>query len=211
MTSPSPPWRVKDRTSSDDSQDRRRLLDEVMDDEKFSDFMSDDDRSFSPSQKLLALFRRRVQGLSSIRSTRRRMRSPTRRPRHITWLRRAVAFLVMLPLLVTILVIVVGTFFPSYTHEPAQYKALRQRIGASDAPGRANVNNEKIFIVSSIYDKDGGLVSGAWGDAILGLVDLLGPDNVFLSIYENDADDEAQKALDEYRPRVLCTCVLCLE
>lgn len=79
-------------------------------------------------------------------------------------------------------------------------------MGSSDTPGRANVNNEKVFIVSSIYDKEGGLVSGAWGDAVLGLVDLLGPDNVFLSIYENDADEKAQKALDEYRTRVSCMC-----
>jgi len=98
----------------------------------------------------------------------------------------------------------VGTFFPSYTHEPEQYKALRRRIAASDVPGRANVNNEKIFVVSSIYDEQGELVSGAWGDAILGLVDLLGPDNVFLSIYENDADDKAQEQLDLYRSRVTC-------
>jgi len=114
-------------------------------------------------------------------------------------------------MLVASLIVVVGIFFPSYTHEPAQYKALRKRIGSSDAPGRANVNNEKVFVVSSIYDKEGGLVSGAWGDAILSLVDLLGPDNVFLSIYENDADEKAQKALDQYQSRVSCTCLLLLE
>jgi len=205
MTGSTSSWRAKDRTSSDDSPDRRRLLDGVTDEEKYIDSFSESDSSLSLSQKLLALFRRRVQGWSPIRSTRRRMRSPTRRSMRITWLRRILIFIASLPMVVAFLIIMVGVFFPSYTHEPAQYKALRKRIGASDKPGRANINNEKIFVVSSIYDNQGELVSGAWGDALLSLVDLLGPDNVFLSIYENDADDKAQEQLDRYQSRVACT------
>ncbi|GAB7345892.1 hypothetical protein MBLNU457_4133t3 [Dothideomycetes sp. NU457] len=213
MTSPSPLWRAKDRTFSGDdaAQHRRRLLDGPIDEEKISESASDDYRSFSLSQNLLALFRRRIQGWSPVHSLRHRKRSPTRRYARNLWLHRFLTFLVLVPVLVASLVILVGLFFPSYTHEPAQYRALRERIGSSHTPGRANVNNEKVFIVSSIYDEEGGLVSGAWGNAILSLVDLLGPDNVFLSIYENDADDKARKALDEYRSRVPCNSSLLSE
>ena len=102
-------------------------------------------------------------------------------------------------------VAVVFILFPSYTRPPAHYNDLRDRVKASSDPGRANIHNEKIFIAASIYDGDGTLVSGDWGNSVAGLVELLGPSNVFLSIYENDASEKAAKALDDFRGRITCT------
>lgn len=45
--------------------------------------------------------------------------------------------------------------------------------------GRGNPRGEKVYIAANIVDA--GLVRGAWGDAVLELMDLLGPQNVFLS------------------------------
>jgi ZIP family zinc transporter len=61
-----------------------------------------------------------------------------------------------------------------------------------------------VFIAASIYDEDGKLAGGAWGDAMVHLVSLLGPDNVHLSIYENDPDVGSRKALLEIEKRVTC-------
>ena len=65
----------------------------------------------------------------------------------------------------------------------------------STAPGRGNPRHEKVFIAASLYDPDGELALGQWGSRVLELIDLLGPDNVFLSIYENDSGTGGEIAL----------------
>lgn len=78
-------------------------------------------------------------------------------------------------------ILITGLFFPSYaTPPPLTYQ-----------------QEEKTFIAANIVDKD--LINGAWGESILALVDLLGPDNTFLSIYGGPSD-----ALDQFRMRVPC-------
>lgn len=118
--------------------------------------------------------------------------TPRRRTRSV---RRLVHYAFFLPYLCVFLVLVAGIFFPSYTHLPAHYQELRERALASNAPGRANVHDQKVFIAASIYEHAGELTSGAWGKSVLELVDLLGPQNVHLSIYENDADQSTKESL----------------
>lgn len=117
--------------------------------------------------------------------------------------------LVVFPYFIIGLVLFVATFRPSYTHRPAHYNQLRSRSEASADPGRANINKEKIFIAASIYDEEGTLAGGAWGDAMVKLIDLLGPDNVHLSVYENDPDDGSREALKSFEKRVICECSSC--
>ena len=74
----------------------------------------------------------------------------------------------------------------------------------SKALGRANPLNEKVFIAVSLYDQGGRLVDGSWGQSVLDLIDLLGHDNVFLSIYENDSGDGGTKALERFKDKVNC-------
>ncbi|KAJ9261804.1 CAZyme family GT69 [Paecilomyces variotii] len=100
------------------------------------------------------------------------------------------------------LMILTSIFRPSYTRLPAHYEALRKSVSESNAPGRGNPRNEKVFIAASIYDKGGDLARGQWGKGILDLIDLLGEDNVFLSIYENDSGEEGQAALQELQEKV---------
>lgn len=102
------------------------------------------------------------------------------------------------------LVLITLVFRPSYTVRPAHYDALKAIILASKHSGRGNPKNEKIFIATSVYDKNGHLVHGAWGNALLALIDLLGEKNVFLSIYENDAGQTAEDALSNSKARVPC-------
>ena len=103
-----------------------------------------------------------------------------------------------------LLVLLTALFWPSYTHLPHHYKTLRKACTESTKPGRGNINNEKIFIAAALYDPGGTLVGGDWGNAILDLVDLLGPDNVYVSVYENDADSAANTALDKLKDKLDC-------
>ncbi|KAL8678509.1 MAG: hypothetical protein Q9186_005145 [Xanthomendoza sp. 1 TL-2023] len=125
-------------------------------------------------------------------------------PRRCTAGRRITYLIQCLIGILSALILLTAVFRPSYTRRPAHYDALAKRILASKTPGRANLANEKIFIAASIYDKGGHLVNGAWGSALLNLVDLLGDNNVFLSIYENDAGAKAGDAINSFKARVPC-------
>ena len=109
------------------------------------------------------------------------------------------------------LVIFTGLFRPSYTRPPAHYQVLRRKALATQEQGRANPNNEKVFIAASIYDKGGRLVNGDWGFAVLNLIELLGYENVLLSIYENDSGSDAKAALQEFENKVKCNSKLIFE
>lgn len=113
---------------------------------------------------------------------------------------------------IAIIAAAAATFFPSYTHLPPHYESLRERALASSSPGRVNLHGQKVFIAANIYDKAGKLVNGAWSENVLDLIQLLGPKNVFLSIYMNDDSyPEAKKALESLKNRVPCDHELVLE
>ena len=142
--------------------------------------------------------RRRFRHRSTKDSPGRRFCLPRPSPRRICSL-----FYALLGIIFT-LASATAIFRPSYTNTPAHYEVLRKRSLQSTENGRANSNNEKVFIAASIYDKGGNLVDGAWGKAVLGLVELLGPANVFLSIYENDSGAEARAAFKRFEDKVQC-------
>ena len=103
-----------------------------------------------------------------------------------------------------LLIVVTYIYFPSYTVLPQHYEVLKQQVEATQRPGRGNPTHQKVFIAVSLFDPGGSLAGGAWADNVLRLVDLLGPDKTFLSIYENDAGQEAQDALLALEQRVPC-------
>jgi hypothetical protein len=111
---------------------------------------------------------------------------------------------VALPSLAVVVILLVAVFHPSYSHPPHHYNILRSRALQSTHPGRINVHQEKVFIVSSIYDEQGRLTSGSWAQNLLDLVDLLGPENVFLSIFEDDPDNMARSSLERLFKQVKC-------
>ena len=102
-------------------------------------------------------------------------------------------------------------FRPSYTHLPPHYASLRTKSLQSNAPGRGNLLNEKVFIAASLYDQGGDLARGQWGKSVLALINLLGEDNVFLSIYENNSGVEGEQALSEFGRHVSCNKTLIFE
>jgi hypothetical protein len=112
--------------------------------------------------------------------------------------------LVVLPSLAVVVILLVAVFHPSYSYPPHRYNVLRSRALQSTHPGRINVHQEKLFIASSIYDKQGRLASGSWAQNLLDLVDLLGPENVFLSIFEDDPDNLARSSLERLSKQVKC-------
>jgi len=110
--------------------------------------------------------------------------------RHLRlFVRVAIAILV---LLIT-LIILTPVLIPSYTYRPAHYTGT-------------NPNNEKVFIAANIVDEH--LIRGAWGKNLLELIDVLGEDNVFLSIYENDSGPGTKAALIELGQKVKCMRLL---
>ena len=134
----------------------------------------------------------------------------TFRTRHHTYphtlqsrrLRRAFSLIKCLIISTVVLVLFTALFRPSYTHRPPHYRELERRILLSTEPGRANPFNEQIFIAVSLYDKNGHLVGGRWGEQLLELIDLIGPENVFLSIYQSDSGKRT--ALDILTTKVKC-------
>lgn len=110
-----------------------------------------------------------------------------------------------------ILLFLTAIFRPSYTKLPKHYRKLKDQILQTSNGGRGNLENQKIFIATSIYDRGGRLAGGAWGQAILGLIDILGNENVFLSIYENDGGEEARDALKQFETNVQCQHSLIFE
>ncbi|KAF2191863.1 glycosyltransferase family 69 protein [Zopfia rhizophila CBS 207.26] len=113
--------------------------------------------------------------------------------------------------LVIVAAIFTAIFLPSYTNPPSHYKVLEKRCLDSSQPGRGNVNNEKIFVAAALYDPGGALVGGDLGNAVLQLVELLGPENVYLSVYENDADSSAIAALESLKSKLRCNSSLVSE
>ena len=103
-----------------------------------------------------------------------------------------------------VLVMFTFAFRPSYTYLPDHYQALQRRCVESKEPGRGNINNERIFIAAALHDPGGTLLGKDWGSAVLQLVELLGPQNVHLSIYENDADPLAKAALERMQNKITC-------
>ena len=112
---------------------------------------------------------------------------------------------------ILIVLIVTYAYFPSYTILPEHYKTLKERARDLTHPGRGNVNQEKVFIAASLFDPKGRLAGGPWADNVLQLIELLGPANTFLSVYENDSGPDAQLALSRLDAIVPCNHSLVFE
>ncbi|PWY77543.1 hypothetical protein BO70DRAFT_388346 [Aspergillus heteromorphus CBS 117.55] len=150
-------------------------------------------------------------GLEDLESASRRGPAPVeaarvrrRRPRHcfpLLNLRGTISsiFCILVGLIVFTFLLV-----PSYTNLPPHYTALRDAVQQSTAPGRGNLRNSTVFIAASLYDRNGALASGPWGQSLLNLIDMIGPDKVFLSIYENDSGQAGQHALQQLSDRATC-------
>lgn len=131
--------------------------------------------------------------------------TPRRRKRSI--LRLIYWTIFSIPYFLVSLVLIASIFFPSYTVRPAHYTELRQRTLDTNQPGRGNPHGEKVFIAAALYEEKGHLTSGAWGSAVLQLIDLLGPDNVYLSIYEDNPDLKTKQSLVEFRGKITSECL----
>lgn len=105
-------------------------------------------------------------------------------------------------LAITLYSIVLAIFYPLYTSLPPHYKALNKYINHYSQNGRGNLHNQKVFIAANIVNAD--MIDGPWGDSIKELIELLGPQNSFLSIYENDSGERTSEALNNLRDDIAC-------
>lgn len=115
------------------------------------------------------LVRRKARGL-------RRLRLP-----RLSRLGRTLSYIVI-ALLAFALVLLVYTpiFNPSYANPPS-----------------FDIPKERVYIAANIVDD--ALIRGPWGRAVLELIDLLGPEDTYLSIYGGPAH-----ALDDFKTMVPC-------
>ncbi|PYH42907.1 glycosyltransferase family 69 protein [Aspergillus saccharolyticus JOP 1030-1] len=143
------------------------------------------------------------------RYTRYTTNSPRRRRRFSSPRWSALRQLLRLALIcLTTVIIITAIFFPSYTHLPPHYQTLAHLATHSAQPGRANPRQERVFIAAILYDPAGTLARGRWGEALLQLIDLLGPDHVYLSIYESSSGSTGAAALDTLAQRLPCNHTL---
>jgi hypothetical protein len=105
------------------------------------------------------------------------------------WLRLLSRVSAVFGVLFLALVLLTPIFNPSYSSRPAHYTGT-------------NPNNEKVFIAANIVDES--LIRGSWGRAVRDLVGLLGEENVFLSIYENDSGEGTAAALNDLKNSLTC-------
>ena len=106
---------------------------------------------------------------------------------------RIVNWVILSAMLLLLVSLMEALLFPAYTQPPAHYQGMADRVRGSGQLGRGNPNNEKIYIASNILREE--RVRGPWGKSMVELVNLLGPDNVFVSIFENDSGPEVARAL----------------
>ena len=146
-------------------------------------------------------FRRQITPLSAICASWCRSmgkRRPMQRSQLCCYIIASCAGLLLLSVLFAALIL------PSYTNLPPHYKSLRDACLESSIPGRGNIHNEKVLVAAALHDPGGSLLRGDWGKSVMGLVELLGPDNVHLSVYENDADPTANEALEQLKSKLNC-------
>jgi hypothetical protein len=91
---------------------------------------------------------------------------------------------------ILVLLVLTPIWNPSYSKRPPHYTG-------------SNPRNESVYIAANIVDEK--LIRGAWGDAVVGLIERIGSQNVFLSVYENDSGLGTREALLELSRRVKCT------
>jgi hypothetical protein len=129
----------------------------------------------------------------------RRRKQTSRRKRGVYGALNVVVLTVLFLIAISILN---GIIHPSYANPPAHYRALEEQVQTSASSGRGNPRNEKIFIASNIIQTD--MINGPWGESVIELVDLLGPENVFVSIYENDSGNSSANALNDLASKLPC-------
>ena len=103
--------------------------------------------------------------------------------------RRRILFLQLLAVFSVAYFFLIPLLFPSYTTYPPGY------LGK-------NLHNERVFIAANIIDAD--KIRGDWGRAVVVLIDIIGPENTFLSIYENDSGPEVMEALAWLKTQIRC-------
>ncbi|KAK0672067.1 cryptococcal mannosyltransferase 1-domain-containing protein [Cercophora samala] len=119
--------------------------------------------------------------------------------------RPIILLLKSLLLFLTSVLILTPIFLPSYSNPPIHYARTTHACrGTNPKDGCANLFNEQVFLATILYDKSGKLASGPFSDRLLRLIRILGPENVFLSIYENDSGPKGKAALEKLKSRVPC-------
>ena len=112
-----------------------------------------------------------------------------RRPRLLRYGKLLIRIALAAVAVLLALIVLTPILLPSYSRRPEHYNGT-------------NPHNETVFIAANIVDED--LIRGSWGQSILELIDIVGKENVFLSIYENDSGPGTRAALKDFANKVPC-------
>ncbi|KAL4911179.1 cryptococcal mannosyltransferase 1-domain-containing protein [Aspergillus multicolor] len=133
--------------------------------------------------------------------------SPQHTSSHPTLSRRLVRSINVILLILFTCILITAVFFPSYNQVPPHYRALHERMKTAtkhQTNGAGNPFNETVFIAAVLYDPEGTIASGDCGRAVLRLIEYLGRENVFLSIYENNSGPQGKSALQDLASNIPC-------
>ncbi|KAI5781267.1 cryptococcal mannosyltransferase 1-domain-containing protein [Geopyxis carbonaria] len=148
---------------------------------------------------------------------------PRRTRTRTSWRRRLSQLALVAAALLAAWIVLTLLFAPTYTpsHAPASWARITDAVqrggganpralwthlpGEGDVTkhtraGRGNPDGEKIFIAANIVNAD--LINNEWGPRVMELLDLLGPENVFISVFENDSGPETRAALHTLDARI---------
>lgn len=118
------------------------------------------------------------------------------------WIRLLLWLAILVSTLITIPSVFLAVSEPRYTSQPERYRWLSKQIRESLSPGAGNLKAEKIFIATNVNSAR--LIQGAWGKDVKHLVHILGPENVFLSLYVDDVDEDTATALRSWGMGLHC-------
>lgn len=130
---------------------------------------------------------------------------------HRNWFEKTLIGLFATVSSVVCIAVLVAIFSPSYTRLPPHYEVLKRRCLGSNDTGRANIRHERVYIASILYDPGGHIIEGSYGRSILKLIELLGPQNTFLSIYQSDSGISGGEALKKFESKIQCDHLLLAE
>ncbi len=86
------------------------------------------------------------------------------------------------------------------------HRSLRasSSINTYNSSFRTNHSIGKVFIAANLYQSESLLRDGNWARTMIELIDQLGPNNVYLSIFENNSTDATPQLLQDFEKQLKC-------
>lgn len=97
-------------------------------------------------------------------------------------------------------VVTISDFF--FSTRP--FVGVRNDIIIYNSFSRRNHSIGKVFIAVNLYQSERLLRDGSWTRTMMELIDQIGPNNVYLSIFENNSTDATPQLLQDFEKKLKC-------